>query len=76
VYLRHLRDHPQGPGAAEAHLGAGLVLLESPGQVAAAYQHLLDALDLNPGPETAAQARAALGRIAARQKYALRRQGG
>lgn len=75
VYLRHLRDYPHGPGAAEAHLGAGLVQLESAGQIAAAYQHFLDALDLNPRPETAARAQAALEAIAARQKYALRRYG-
>jgi membrane associated rhomboid family serine protease len=73
LYRRHLRDYPSGPGAAEAHLGAGLVLLPAGGQVAAAYQHFLDALDLDPAPETAQQARAALEEIARRQKYALPR---
>ena len=73
LYRRHLRDYPVGPGAAEAHLGAGLVLLRSGDQAAAAYQHLLDALDLDPGPETAERARAALEEIAERQKYPLRR---
>lgn len=73
LYRRHLRDYPSGPGAAEAHLGAGLVLLQAGGQVAAAYQHLLDALDLDPAPETAQQARAALEEIGHRQKYALPR---
>ncbi|MBP1684445.1 MAG: rane associated serine protease, rhomboid family [Deltaproteobacteria bacterium] len=68
VYRRHLRDYPHGPGAAEAHVGAALVLLEAFGQATPAYQHLLDALDLDPSPETAAQARAALAAIRARQK--------
>lgn len=73
VYRRHLRDYPAGPGAAEAHLGAGHVQLRSLGQVAPAYQHFLDALDANPTPETAARARQAIQEIHARQKYALRR---
>jgi tetratricopeptide (TPR) repeat protein len=73
IYRRHLRDYPLGPGAAEAHLGAGLVLLRSGDQVAAAYQHFLDALDLDPGPDIAARAREALAEVAARQKYAMPR---
>ncbi|MFQ5848043.1 MAG: rhomboid family intramembrane serine protease [Candidatus Methylomirabilales bacterium] len=73
VYRRHLRDYPQGPGAAEAHLGAGLVHLMSLGQATPAYQHFLDALDLDPSPETAARARAALNTIAARQKFQIGR---
>jgi membrane associated rhomboid family serine protease len=73
VYRRHLRDHPAGPGLAEAHLGAGLVQLHALHQVAPAYQHLLDALDLDPAPEVAARARAALDEIASMQK--LRRHG-
>lgn len=71
VFRRHLRDYPHGPLAAEAHLGAGLVQLEDMNQPAAAYQHLLDALDLDPHPETARTARAALERIAARQRQRL-----
>jgi membrane associated rhomboid family serine protease len=73
VYRRHLRDYPTGPGAAEAHVGAGLVQFHDMGQAAPAYQHFLDALDLDPPPSTAAQARAALESITARQKYRLRR---
>jgi len=69
VFRRHLRDYPSGPDAADAHLGAGLVQFESLGQVAPAYQHFLDALDLDPSPDTAARARAALAQIAALQKY-------
>jgi membrane associated rhomboid family serine protease len=73
VYRRHLRDYPAHATAAAAHLGAGLVQLEQLGQVAPAYQHFLDALDLNPDAERAARARAALSRIAALQKYNIGR---
>ena len=72
VYRRHLRDYPAGPGGGEAHLGAGLALLRG-GQAASAYQHLLDALDADPAPETAARAREALGAIQAHQKLRLAR---
>jgi hypothetical protein len=50
-------------------VGAGLVQFEHLGQVAPAYQHFLDALDMNPDAVTAARARAALSQIAALQKY-------
>jgi membrane associated rhomboid family serine protease len=75
VFRRHLRDYPSDRTAARAHLGAGLVQLAQPGQVAPAYQHFLDALDLDPDPETAGQARAALALIASRQKYQVGRRG-
>ena len=73
VYRRHLRDYPAHATAAAAHLGAGLVQFERLGQVAAAYQHFLDALDMNPDAETAARARVALSQIATRQKYNIGR---
>jgi membrane associated rhomboid family serine protease len=73
VYRRHLRDYPSGPGTAEAHVGAGLVQLHVLGQPVPAYQHFLDALDLDPAPETAAIARQALAEIAQAQKFAMRR---
>jgi membrane associated rhomboid family serine protease len=73
VYRRHLRDYPAHATAAAAHLGAGLVQLEELGQVAPAYQHFLDALDMNPDAGTAARARAALSQIAALQKYNIGR---
>jgi membrane associated rhomboid family serine protease len=73
VYRRHLRDYPSHATAAAAHVGAGLVQLGQLGQVAPAYQHFLEALDLNPDPETAARARAALSQIAALQKYNIGR---
>ena len=73
VFRRHLRDYPSGPGAAAAHLGLGLVQLEHQGQAASAYPHFLDALELDPDAETARQARAALERIAALQKFRMGR---
>jgi len=73
VLRRHLRDYPSGPTAARAHLATGLIQLTQLGQVAPAYQHFLDALDLNPDPETEQQARTALARIAELQKYRLGR---
>ena len=50
------------PDRAEASLQLGLLRLRE-GQAAAAYQHLLDALDADPSPETSARAREALERI-------------
>ncbi|MBM3879883.1 MAG: rhomboid family intramembrane serine protease [Verrucomicrobia bacterium] len=73
VYRRLLRDDPLGPGAAEAHVGAGQVQLEALGQIAPAYQHFLEALDLEPSPATSSRARAGLEAIAQLQKYPLRR---
>jgi len=73
VYRRHLRDYPEGPGAAEAHVGAGSVQLDSPSLATSAYQHFLDALDLNPSSDTAARARAGLDVIAGRQKFQIGR---
>jgi len=73
VFRRHLRDYPAGPAAAAAHVGLGLIQLEHRHEVAPAYQHFLDALDLSPDADTAARARAALARIAALQKYNIGR---
>lgn len=69
VFQRHLRDYPLGPGAAIAHLGAGLVQLRGLDQPAAAYQHLVEVFDHDPNPETRRAARAALSEIASRQKF-------
>jgi len=73
VYRRHLRDYPGGPGAAEAHVGAGSVQLNSPSLATSAHHHFLDALELDPSSETAARARAGLDAIAARQKFQIGR---
>jgi len=73
IFRRHLRDYPHAPGAAEAHLGAGRVLLEAFNEPTPAYQHFLEALDLNPPPAVAAEIRSALAAIAARQKFQIGR---
>ncbi len=72
VYQRHLRDYPIGPGAAEAHARAGLIQLHALGESTAAYQHLVEALGLDPSRETEKSAREALAEIAARQKFQVR----
>jgi membrane associated rhomboid family serine protease len=71
VYRRHLRDYPQGPGAAEAHLGAGLVQLYELQQPTPAFQHFLDALECDPSPATASAARAGLREVEAMQKLRI-----
>jgi membrane associated rhomboid family serine protease len=68
VLRRHLRDHPRGPGLAEAHAGAGRILLEDLAEPTAAYQHFLAALDLEPPPEVAAVARHGIAAVEALQK--------
>jgi len=65
VYRRVLRRHPVGRVAAEAHLGAGLVQLQALGRPTAAWQHFLDALDLQPVGDVAAAARRGLAAIEA-----------
>jgi len=72
VYQRHLRDYPLGPGTAEAHAGAGLIQLQALGQPTAAYQHLVEALEHDPTPETERLVRDALAEIAGRQKFQIR----
>lgn len=73
VYQRHLRDYPLGPGAAEAHAGLGLIQLHALDQPAAAYQHFVEALELDPSPSTEAVVRQALAEILARQKFRVGR---
>ncbi len=68
VFRRHLRDYPSGPGAAEAHLGAAKVQLQHLNQPTAAYQHFLEALDLDPSPATEVAARRGLQELAATQR--------
>ena len=69
VFRRVLRRHRLGPVAAEAHLGAGLVQLRSLGRPASAWQHFLDAIDLDPHGEAAARARRGLRAIEALQGF-------
>jgi membrane associated rhomboid family serine protease len=71
LFQRHLRDYPVGPGAADAHVGAGLLQLRAFSQPTAAYQHLVEALGLDPSPKTEALAQQGLAQIAALQKFQL-----
>jgi membrane associated rhomboid family serine protease len=72
LYQRHLRDHPTGRGAAEAHAYAGLLQLHAFREPTAAYQHLVDALDLNPSQDIEALVRDGLAEIARMQKFQVR----
>jgi hypothetical protein len=72
VYQRHLRDYPAGRGAAEAHAYAGLLQLHVFREPTAAYQHLMDALDLKPSPDIEPLIREGLKEIAAAQKFQAR----
>ena len=69
VYQRHLRDYPAGQGAAEAHAYAGLLQLHAFREPTAAYQHLMDALDLKPSPDVESLIREGLSEIASVQKF-------
>jgi len=72
VARRHMRDFPNGPGLAEAHLLAGQVLLESQ-QPTPAYQHFLAALDAGSDRATAAAARAGIASVEGLQKRQIGR---
>jgi membrane associated rhomboid family serine protease len=72
AYRRLLRDYPGDRQCAEAHLGAGRIQLRER-ELPAAYQHFLDALDAEPAPETALEARQAIEEITRRTR--LRRAG-
>jgi membrane associated rhomboid family serine protease len=72
VYQRHLRDYPAGRGAAEAHAYAGLLQLHAFREPTAAYQHLVDALDLKPSPDIESLVREGLNQIASLQKFQVR----
>ncbi len=73
VFQRYLRDYPIGPGAAEAHTRAGLIQLHALSESTAAYQHLVEALGLDPSREVEKAARDALAEIESRQKFQVRR---
>ena len=73
LFERHVRDYPVSPTAARAHLAAGLLQLRTFSEPAAASQHLLEALALDPDPETAAEARRGLAEVAALEKFQLNR---
>jgi outer membrane protein assembly factor BamD (BamD/ComL family) len=71
LFQRHLRDYPIGRMAPDAHVSAGLLQLRTFGQPTAAYQHLVEALELDPSEETESRARQGLAQIAALQKFRL-----
>ncbi len=73
LYQRHIRDYPRGPGAAEAHAYAGLLLLHALWEPTAAFQHLVEALEYDPGPELESMIRRALQDIESRQKMQVPR---
>jgi hypothetical protein len=73
IYRRLIRDVPGGPVSARARFALGEILLHDLRQPAAAYQHLLDALDLDPPPDVAASARHLLADIAGMQKLRMGR---
>jgi membrane associated rhomboid family serine protease len=65
---RVVRDFSRAPGLGEAYALAGAVLLQDRGEVTAAYQYLLGALELGVSPETEAAVRRMLVQIDALQK--------
>lgn len=69
VLERHLRRLEPGPEAADAHVRAGVILLEDLHEPTAAYQHFATALRLRPDPRTAALAEQGIAAIEALQKY-------
>ena len=73
VLRRLVRDVARGPGLAEVHALAGLILLDDRREPAAAYQYLLTALELGPDPETAVEVRRGLLTIDALQKRQIGR---
>src|SRR5262249_6535609 len=72
VARRHIRDFPDGPGLAEAHLIAGQALLETR-KPTPAYQHFLAVLDIGADGATAAAARAGIASIDRLQKRQIGR---
>ena len=75
IFGRLRADHPRGPHLDQVLLGLGLTLLRHKGRPTAAYQYLLDTLDADPSPETAAEARAALEEINRLQKFPVNPRG-
>jgi membrane associated rhomboid family serine protease len=65
---RVVRDVSRAPGLGEAYALTGAILLQDRGEVTAAYQYLLGALELGASPETEAAVRRMLAQIDALQK--------
>ena len=75
VFGRLRADHPRGPHLDLVLLGLGITLLRYKHRPTAAYQYLLDTLDADPSPQSAASAREALEEINQLQKLQVRPRG-
>ncbi len=75
LYQRLLADYPRSANQDRAHLGAGLVQFYGKLQPAAAYQHFLAVLDLDPSPQMESLARQEIARIQHLQKLQLKPKG-
>ncbi len=73
VFRQYIADHPNGPYLDRAYLGAGVTLYQGKGQLTSAYQYFLTILDVNPDPETEAQARRYIAAIQEMQKMQIRK---
>jgi membrane associated rhomboid family serine protease len=69
LYQQLWRDHPRGPGLDRVFLGMGLTLLYGEGRPTAAYQYLMDGLDVAPRPEVEQRLRQAIAHIESLQKH-------
>ncbi|MFH1130397.1 MAG: rhomboid family intramembrane serine protease [Pseudomonadota bacterium] len=72
IYRQIMADHPKGPSLDRTLLGIGLTLLHGKFRPAAAYQYLLDVLDVDPSPEIKEKARKGLAHIEHLQKMPVR----
>lgn len=73
VFRQYIADHPDGPFLDRAYLGAGVTLYQGMGQLTAAYQYFLAVLDVEPDPESEAQARRYIQAIQAMQKMEIKK---
>lgn len=71
LYRRVLARRPGRALAAEAHAGAGLVQLHHLGRPTTAWQHFLDAIDLDPTSVAADQARRGIEVVEKMQRHRL-----
>ena len=73
VYQRHVRQHPHGPGVAEAHVAAGVGVAAAPESTGPGVPALRRRTAAAAGPQVAAAARAGMAAIASMQKFPARR---
>jgi len=72
VYQRYIQQHPRGERVADAHVGAGMALLQHLDQPTTAYQHFTAALGRQPTADIAMRAQAGLASVAGLQKSPAR----